>query len=77
VTAGPWPGIPIRRGNRKNTAADLAGGTWPDLAGKFKPHDYRHSHATWLEGRGVASDASFPGRCEDGTVGAAVFFLAA
>jgi len=32
VTAGPWPGIPIRRGTRKNRAADLADGTWPDLA---------------------------------------------
>ena len=49
VTAGPWPGIPIRRGNRKNRAADVADGTWPDLAGTFRPHDYRHSHATWLD----------------------------
>ena len=49
VTANPWPGIPIRRGNRRNKAADLAAGTWPDLTGHLKPHDYRHTHATWLE----------------------------
>ena len=44
-----WPGIPIRRGNRRDKAADLADGTWPNLTGKLKPHDYRHSHATWLD----------------------------
>jgi hypothetical protein len=49
TTAQPWPGLPIRRGNRRNKAADLADGTWPNLVGKFKPHDYRHSHATWLD----------------------------
>ena len=49
VTAGPWPGIPIRHGNRKTTAADLAESTWPGLTGRFRCHDYRHSHATWLE----------------------------
>jgi hypothetical protein len=49
VTAEPWPGLPIRRGNRRNKAVDLADGTWPNLVGKFKPHDYRHSHATWLD----------------------------
>jgi integrase len=49
TTAGAWPGLPIRRGNRRNKAADLADGTWPNLVGKFKPHDYRHSHATWLD----------------------------
>ena len=54
VTAEPWPGIPIRRGNRRNKAADLADGTWPNLVGKFKPHDYRHSHATWLDVAGVS-----------------------
>ena len=32
-----------------NKAADLADGTWPNLTGKFKPHDDRHSHATWLD----------------------------
>lgn len=42
VTAEPWPGIPIRKGNRKYKAADLAAGTWPNLTGKFKPHDDRH-----------------------------------
>lgn len=49
VTAEPWPGIPVRCGNRRNRAADLADGTWPNLIGKFHPHDYRHSHATWLD----------------------------
>lgn len=47
VTAEPWPGIPIRNGNRKARAADLAEATWPNLIGKFKPHDDRHTHATW------------------------------
>jgi integrase len=42
VTAAPWPGIPIRKGNRKATAADMAEATWPNLTGKFKPHDDRH-----------------------------------
>ena len=41
--------MPIRKGNRKTTAADIAEGTWPNLTGKFKPHDDRHSHATWLD----------------------------
>ena len=54
VTAEPWPGIPVRHGNRKNKAADLADGTWPNLIGKFHPHDYRHSHATWLDTAGVS-----------------------
>ena len=49
VTADPWPGIPIRKGNRKTKAADLADATWPDLTGKFRPHDDRHTHATWLD----------------------------
>lgn len=49
VRSKPWPGIPIRRGNRKHKAADMADGTWPDLLGKFKPHDDRHSHSTWLD----------------------------
>jgi integrase len=47
--AEPWPGLPIRKGNRRQKAADIATGTWPDLVGKFKPHDYRHTHATWLD----------------------------
>ena len=49
VTAETWPGIPIRKGNRRAKAADLAEATWPDLIGKFKPHDDRHTHATWLD----------------------------
>jgi len=49
VTANPWPGTPIRKGNRRDKAVDLAEGTWPDLTGHLKPHDYRHTHATWLE----------------------------
>lgn len=27
----------------------MADGTWPNLTGKFKPHDDRHTHATWLD----------------------------
>lgn len=54
VAAEPWPGIPIRRGNRRNKAADLADGAWPNLVGKFTPHDYRRSHATWLDVAGVS-----------------------
>ena len=54
VTAVPWPGIPIRHGNRKAKAADLADGTWPNLTGKFKPHDDRHTHATWLDAANLA-----------------------
>ena len=54
VTAAPWPGIPIRKGNRKTKAADLAAGTWPNLTGKFKPHDDRHTHATWLDAAEVS-----------------------
>jgi hypothetical protein len=42
-------GPPHPPGHRRNKAADLADGTWPTLVGKFKPHDYRHSHATWLD----------------------------
>jgi hypothetical protein len=49
VTAEPWPGIPIHAGNRRHKAADMIDGTWPDLVGKFKPHDNRHRHATWLD----------------------------
>ena len=53
VTAEPWPGIPIRRRNQMK-AADMAAGTWPNLTGKFKPHDDRHTHATWLDAAGVS-----------------------
>jgi integrase len=49
VKAEPWPGIPIRKGNKKFKAADMADGTWPSLLGKFKPHDDRHTHSTWLD----------------------------
>jgi integrase len=54
ITAEPWPGIPIRKGNRKTTAKDMADGTWPNLLGKFKPHDDRHSHSTWLDDSNVS-----------------------
>ena len=54
VKAEPWPGIPIRKGNRKITAKDKAEGTWPNLLGKFKPHDDRHSHSTWLDDSNVS-----------------------
>jgi integrase len=53
ATAEPWPGIPIRKGNRRHKAADLAAATWPDLVGKFKPHDSRHTHSTWLDASDV------------------------
>jgi integrase len=49
VLAEPWPGIPIIKGNKKVRAADLAEATWPNLTGKFHPHDNRHTHATWLD----------------------------
>jgi len=54
VTTEPWPGIPIRKGNRKVKAADMADGTWPNLLGTFKPHDDRHTHSTWLDVSGVS-----------------------
>ena len=53
ITAAPWPGIPIPQGNRKATAAEMAEAVWPDLLGKFKPHDDRHTHATWLDAAGL------------------------
>jgi integrase len=37
--------------------------------GHTTPHQLRHTYATALEMRGVASDASFPAGCEDGAVG--------
>ena len=49
VTARPWPGVPVRKGNRKHKAVDLADATWPNLTGKFKPHHGRHTHSTWLD----------------------------
>lgn len=51
VKSEPWPGIPIRRTKK---AADRADGTWPNLTGHLKPHDYRHTHATWLEATGLS-----------------------
>jgi integrase len=54
VSAEAWPGIPIRKGNKRTKAADLADGTWPDLTGHLKPHDYRHTHAIWLEDAGLS-----------------------
>jgi integrase len=52
VTAEPWPGIPIPAGSPKHKAADPTV-TWPNLIGKFKPHDGRHTHATWLDAANV------------------------
>jgi len=34
---------------QETKAADLGEATWPNLTGKFRPHDDRHSHATWLD----------------------------
>jgi integrase len=62
VTAEPWPGIPIRKGNRKVKAADAAEGTWPDLLGKFRPHDDRHTQSTWLDDSGVPKAAQMDRR---------------
>ena len=42
-----------------------------DLEGRVRIHDLRHTHATILQRRGVASDASFRLRCEAGAVRAA------
>jgi integrase len=42
-------GLARSRPCRKHKAADLADGTWPNLIGHFKPHDGRHTHATWLD----------------------------
>jgi len=53
VTAEPWPGVPVPTGSRKAKAADLADAMWPNLTGKFKPHDDRHTHATWLDAANV------------------------
>lgn len=54
ITAEPWPGLPTRYGNRRHKAADLAEATWPNLTGKLKPHDHRHTHSTWLDDTGVS-----------------------
>jgi integrase len=62
VIAEPWPGIPIRKGNRKVRAADVADDTWPNLLGKFKPHDDRHTHSTWLDASGVSKVAQMDRR---------------
>jgi integrase len=51
VNSEPWPGIPIRRTAKAAVRAD---GTWPNLTGHLKPHDYRHTHATWLEDAGLS-----------------------
>jgi integrase len=40
-------------------------------------HGLRHGAATLAQGRGVASDASFPGLCEEGAVRAAAYCLCA
>ena len=62
IKAEPWPGIPIRKGNKKVKAADIADGTWPNLLGKFKPHDDRHTHSTWLDDSGVSKVAQMDRR---------------
>ncbi|HXL90431.1 MAG TPA: hypothetical protein VN969_15915 [Streptosporangiaceae bacterium] len=62
IKAEPWPGIPIRKGNKKVKAADIADGTWPNLLGHFKPHDDRHTHSTWLDDSGVSKVAQMDRR---------------
>jgi integrase len=54
VSAEPWPGLPIRKGSKRAKISDLADSTWPNLTGKFRPHDFRHTHATWLEDVGLS-----------------------
>ncbi len=52
-----------------NPQNDPQGGAKPDdPLPHARLHDLRHIHATTLQGRGVVSDASFPGLCEDGAV---------
>jgi integrase/recombinase XerD len=72
------PLFPTRRGTqlsrdalerRLAKYAALAARSCPALAGKrVSPHVMRHSAAMRLEGRGVASDASLPGKREDRAV---------
>jgi integrase len=62
IKAEPWPGIPIRKGNKKVKAADIADGAWPNLLGHFKPHDDRHTHSTWLDDSGVSKVAQMDRR---------------
>lgn len=38
-------GPPVR-GNRRANA--ILGEAWPNLTGKFRPNDDRHTHSTWL-----------------------------
>jgi integrase len=62
IKVEPWPGTPIRKGNKKVRAADIADGTWPNLLGHFKPHDDRHTHSTWLDDSGVSKVAQMDRR---------------
>jgi integrase len=41
---------------------------WLPIQPGLTPHGLRHSHKTWMEGRGIASNATFPGRREDGAI---------
>jgi integrase/recombinase XerD len=75
------PLFPSRQGGRMSSDAvqrlvtkhvATARASCPSLEPKrITAHNLRHSCAMDLQGRGVASDATFPGRCEDGVVGAA------
>ena len=46
---------------------------WRPIQPRLTTHGLRHSHKTWMERRGVASDATFRARREDGCAGAAAF----
>jgi hypothetical protein len=46
----PRSSRPIRAADESNGSAD---GTWPNLTGHVKPHDYRHAHATVLDNSDV------------------------
>ena len=83
VDASTWPGIPITtwipvepgvpftwprgRGIRP-IPEDIPVACWLPVKYGLNPHGMRHGHKTWMERRGVASDASIPGKREGGTI---------
>jgi hypothetical protein len=46
-------------GSGEPPAGDAPLACWLPVKDGLTPHGLRHSHKTWLEGRGVASDATF------------------
>jgi integrase len=64
------------RGGKVTTAVLRDATHWDEVVtalgyGYLRRHDLRHTGLTWMEGRGAASDASFPAWCEEDAVGAA------